>query len=196
MYINPKTAIENGWITGVTDPDKQIQPNAIDFTLDKLFQIGEAEFVISEEGKQMRNSWQIEAAPDRGQDSDLAFWTIEPNSVYDGMSNIAVDLPEGVACELIIRSTLNRNGIFLTSGLYDSGYKGAIGFALHNRGALAKIAVGTRVGQIKFVSSDSAGLYAGGYNHEAGTHWTDNETEEFDASAEDKYIIRDGNEVD
>lgn len=172
MFINPNTAIAEGWITGITDPEKQVQPNAIDFTLDKLFNIGEAEFVISEEGKQMRNSWERLPVPDRG--SELEFWHLDPHSVYDGMSNIAVDLPEGVACELIIRSTFNRNGLFLTSGLYDSGYKGAIGFALHNRGASAKVGVGTRVGQIKFVTSDSAGSYAGGYNHDAGTHWTDN----------------------
>jgi len=172
MYINPKTAIEQGWVTGVTDPDKQLQPNAIDFTLDVLFSINENNtFVISEEGKVMRGGGEVDPTIDRA--SDIPFWNIQPNSVYDGMSNITVKLPEGVACELIIRSTFNRNGIFLTSGLYDSGYEGPIGFAVHNRSGLAKIAVGTRIGQIKFVASDSAGTYAGGYNHEAGSHWSE-----------------------
>ena len=35
MYISPQVAIDNGWIKGITDPEKQIQPNAIDFTLDQ-----------------------------------------------------------------------------------------------------------------------------------------------------------------
>ena len=172
MYVNPRTAIQQGWITGIEDFKKQVQPNAIDFTLDVLFTINSNNtFVISEEGKEMRGGYKMEPVVDRA--ANVPVWYVEPNSVYDGMSNIAVDLPEGIACELIIRSTFNRNGIFLTSGLYDSGYKGPIGFALHNRSGAAKIAQGTRIGQIKFVASDSAGTYAGGYNHEAGTHWSE-----------------------
>ena len=169
MYINPRTAIQQGWITGITDLKKQVQPNAIDFTLDKLFSINyQNTFIISEEGKQMRGGDERIAVPDRA--SGEEFWLLSGSTVYDGMSNIIVDLPEGVACELIIRSTLNRNGLFLTSGLYDSGFKGHIGFAIHNRSGDAKIGVGTRVGQIKFVASDSAGVYAGGYNHKEGSY--------------------------
>jgi len=169
MYINPRTAIQQGWITGITDMKKQVQPNAIDFTLDKLFSINyQNVFIISEDGKQMRGGEEKVPIPNRTDGKE--FWTVHGSTVYDGMSNIMVDLPEGVACELIIRSTLNRNGIFLTSGLYDSGFKGHIGFAIHNRSGDAKIGVGTRIGQIKFVASDSAGVYAGGYNHEAGNY--------------------------
>ena len=55
MFINPKTAISEGWITGIVDPDKQIQPNAIDFTVDQVFSIATGNaFVISEAGKVMR----------------------------------------------------------------------------------------------------------------------------------------------
>lgn len=172
MYINPKTAIEKGWITGITDPEKQVQPNAIDFTLDRVFNIDDWNtFVISEEGKTMRGG--IENIPVPHRADDIKYWELDANSVYDGMSNIMVDLPEGVACELIIRSTFNRNGLFLTSGLYDSGFKGHIGFAIHNRSGLARIGVGTRIGQIKFVASDSAGVYAGGYNHSEGNYQFD-----------------------
>ena len=107
-------------------------------------------------------------------DVQRPFWSISSHSVYDGMSDIYVELPEGVAAMLIIRSTFNRNGLFLTSGLYDSGYKGHLGFALHNRAdAQARVAPGTRVGQVIFVSSDSAGMYAGGWNHDQGTHHSD-----------------------
>ena len=171
MFINPNTAVENGWITGIEKPEKQIQPNAIDFTLDKVYNINHQMFVISEEGKKMRGGSVLQPVIDRA--SGIDFWTLHAGQVYDGMSNIAVDLPEGVAAMLIIRSTFNRNGIFLTSGLYDSGFKGHIGFAIHNRSDIAKVGVGTRIGQIKFVASDSAGMYAGGYNHETGSHWTE-----------------------
>jgi deoxycytidine triphosphate deaminase len=89
------------------------------------------------------------------------------------MSDVYVEVPAGVAAKLIIRSTLNRNGIFLTSGLYDAGFKGNLGFVLHNRAGEAYLAPGTRVGQIEFYKSDSEGLYLGGYNTKEGQHWSE-----------------------
>lgn len=172
MFINPKIAIQEGWVTGIVDEEKQVQPNAIDFTLDKLFTINhQNEFIISEEGKQMRGG--LEYPPVLHRASGMDFWTLRPNQVYDGMSNMFVKVPDGVAVQLIIRSTFNRNGIFLTSGLYDSGFEGHIGFAIHNRSGDAKIGVGTRVGQIIFVESENAMKYSGGWNHEEGTHYSE-----------------------
>ena len=171
MFINPREAIQQGWITGIVDFKTQVQPNAIDFTLDVLYGIEHKNiFVISEAGKSMRGGSQLSPVPDRATGSP--FWTIPAQSVHDGMSDIHVTLPEGVAAYLIIRSTFNRNGIFITSGLYDSGFSGHIGFAIHNRSGQAKIGLGTRIGQIIFVHSEDSGqLYSGGYNHEAGSHW-------------------------
>jgi deoxycytidine triphosphate deaminase len=171
MFINPKLAIAEGWITGIADEEKQVQPNAIDFTLDRLFSIHDNTFHISEGGKKMRGGEEVYPILDRRE--NVEFWRLNAHSVYDGMSNIYVKVPEGVAAMLIIRSTFNRNGIFLTSGLYDSGFEGHIGFAIHNRSTSAFIAPGTRIGQIIFIPSDSAGLYAGGWNHEEGTHHSD-----------------------
>lgn len=178
MFINPKTAIENGWVSGIHDPEKQVQPNAIDFTLDTLFEVHtENQFVVSEKGKHMRGGAKMNPVPDRRikheTGEDMLFWHLRDH-LYDGMSDVYVDLPEGVAAMLIIRSTFNRNGVFLTSGLYDSGFKGHLGFILHIRAnGMTSIAQGTRIGQVMFVASDSAGMYAGGYNHEAGTHYSE-----------------------
>lgn len=169
--ISPKYAIEQGWIKGIKNPKKQIQPNAIDFSIDNLYTIAEDKpFIISEEAKTMRGGDKVE--PNEG------YFELDGHSVYDGLSEIFVELPEGVACKLIIRSTYNRNGIFITSGLYDSGYKGSIGFAIHNRSGKAFIAPGTRIGQIEFYRADKNGKYEGGWNHEEGTHWTDSENGE------------------
>jgi len=174
MFINPKIAIENGWIIPPSDNfdwEKYVQPNAIDFTIDSLFTINDkVSFIISESGKQMRKGEPVVA---NQFEDGLSYWMLESNSVYDFMSNFYVNLPDGVACEMIVRSTFNRNGIFLTSGLYDSGFKGNIAGALHNRSGVAYISPGTRVGQIKFIASDSEGSYAGQYNTENGQHWSD-----------------------
>lgn len=176
MFINPQTAIKNGWVKGIVNEAKQVQPNAIDFTADKCFQLGRGDlFYLSETHKEMRSSSEYKptswtAYPPDGVSEVRNCWMLPGGGMLDFLSDVYVDLPQGVAAMLVIRSTLARNGLQLVSGLYDSGFKGHIGFLLHNRhenGAI--IAENTRVGQIIFVASDSAGTYAGQYNHEAGT---------------------------
>lgn len=156
----------------VTLCEKCIQPNAFDFTLDKVYKINHSNtFFINEEGKQMRTG--SEHLPVTNRRTQTQEWVLEGDSVYDGMSDIYVQIPDGIAAMLITRSVFSRNGLFLTSGLYDSGYNGHIGFAIHNRSGPAHIGVGTRIGQIIFVEAENALQYAGQWNHEQGTHYTE-----------------------
>ena len=174
MFISPKVAIEKGWVTlpENVDINKVIQPNALDFSLDKVYTIDPtAFFYISEEKKQMRGGEELVAEYDSYKEE--TYWTLD-TGVYDGMSNFYVDIPEGVAAYMIVRSTFNRNGIFITSGLYDSGFKNYLGFTIHNRSGLAFIAPGTRIGQLIFVHSESVGSYQGIYNNNIGKHWSEN----------------------
>ncbi len=169
MFVNPKEVIENGWVKfpdWMNDEFKQkcVQPNAIDFTIDMVFDhVDDESFMLSEELKVMRK--QKKQQPIDGY--------YEINHMVDFASDFYVDVPAGYAVQLIIRSTLNRNGLYLTSGLYDSGFQGHIAGILHNRGPIAYIAPQTRIGQVIFIKSEDSGiLYAGGYNHQQGTHWT------------------------
>lgn len=174
MFINPREAIALKWITWLNGPvpENCIQPNAIDFDLERLFlPNSETLFAFSEQGKVMRKLDEIKATT--SQTDGLPWFYLNPNSYYDFQSSFYVEVPEGVCAWLIARSTLNRNGMFITSGLYDSGYKGPIAGILHNRSGVAKIAQHTRIGQIIFARSDSAGLYKGGYNVEQGKHYTE-----------------------
>lgn len=167
MFINPITAINEGWIKGIKDPQKQVQPNAIDFTLDEVRWLdSKTPAKITESMKQMRD------CPVFATD-ELGMWTLSGGQVYDGTSEIYVEVPEGVAAILYTRSSFTRNGIFITSGLYDSGFKGQIGFTIYTIGGNLIVAPGTRIGQIAFVKSDSAGVYAGGWNHKQGTHYSE-----------------------
>lgn len=166
MFINPKEAIQLGWIKNIKDPEKQVQPNAIDFTLDKVMTMDRFDLaIISESKKQMRSTW-LEAVR-------VDSWHLTGQRVYDGTSDVYVEVPEGVAAVLFTRSTFARNGVFILSGLYDSGYKGHIGFTIYTMGGDIAIAPGTRIGQIAFMRADSAGVYAGGWNHQQGTHYTE-----------------------
>jgi deoxycytidine triphosphate deaminase len=64
---------------------------------------------------------------------------------------------------LITRSTLNRNGVYITSGLYDSGYQGVLAGVMHVTTAPIRIQQGTRVAQYLSFEADSVGLYTGSY---------------------------------
>lgn len=166
MFINPTLAIKNNAIRGIRDVNKQVQPNAVDFTLDLLKVVDStASAHIGEASKTMRPLIDVEAKD--------GVWTLEAGKVYDGTSEIYVEVPKGAAAILFTRSTFTRNGIFITSGLYDSGFKGHIGFTIYTVGGPVTIEKGTRIGQIAFLSAAAAKEYAGGYNHDAGSHYAE-----------------------
>ena len=173
MFINPRHAISEGWIKGIKNLDLQVQPNAIDFTLDRVFSISNNDFIIStdkttgKELKQMRGGSEIQVVSDRR--TGVEFFHLDDCS-YDILSDVYVDIPAGTAALLVVRSTFARNAIWLASGLYDSGFKGHIGCVLHQSKGTSKVEKGTRVGQVIFIDSENAKLYAGNYNHEVGTN--------------------------
>lgn len=174
MLINPRYAIEQGWITWndkVVDIEKHIQPNAIDFDCAWLYEAAnptEMAF-LTEQGKKLRSLVPVEP---KVYDGVGLCWKLEPRKNYDASSNFHLKVPENVACKLVIRSTLSRSNLLLSSGLFDSGFGGQAACALINNGdGPFLLGVDTRIGQIEFWKSDSEGTYKGGYNHEQGTHW-------------------------
>lgn len=136
-----------------------IQPNAVDLRVEKIFRMDlNKTFTIGEENgkevKQHRGS--TELYPD-----EEGYWYLNPGSYEIVMENI-IHVGPDEAGWVITRSTLNRNGLFITSGLYDSGYHGVMAGALHVT-APAKIKKGTRVGQFLLFKSQSLKKYDGDY---------------------------------
>lgn len=162
MLANINECIKNGVIILPTDLDTSdyIQPNAVDFTCDRLFKIDKGsnkQFKICNEHKSHCDF--VEVFPDED-----GYFLIEPNVVYDVLSNFAVNLTAGLCADTIIRSTLSRNGIRISSGLYDTGYAGSIGCGMINHAPhAALIKQGTRIGQLKVSKSESEGYYEGKY---------------------------------
>ena len=91
-------------------------------------------------------------------------WSLRSGQVYDFLSDIYVDIPEGYVGWLHTRSTLNRNGLVVHSGIYDSGFRGNLGGMLYNFGGPASLEPGVCIAQFILAQSDSAGLYQGSYN--------------------------------
>lgn len=187
MFISPLTAIEKGWIKfpdWMSEEQKQkcLQPNALDFTIDSLFVLDrDTPFHISEDTRVMRKTYEcqttpdIKHAPEYSYLDDKQWWILQHQHCYDAMSDFYVNVPEGVAAMLVPRSSFNRNGLFIMSGIFDSGFQNNIGFMIYNLGGNSRIAPHTRIGQIIFVDSQTSGkLYDGIYNENKGQHWSHN----------------------
>jgi deoxycytidine triphosphate deaminase len=140
-------------LTAVQEGDSQ--PNAIDLRVDKVFKVNDGLFEVSNEHKKHRGS--IEIKP------DLEGYFNLPIGHYEVVMENIINVGQGEAGWVITRSTLNRNGLFLTSGLYDSGYHGAMAGMLHVTIGQARIKKGTRIGQYLSFDAESLGMYDGDY---------------------------------
>jgi deoxycytidine triphosphate deaminase len=150
MFVHPKRFI---------DVDQEcIQPNAIDVRINQLFVVQtDEEFEIRDEGRPIHRP-RFQLTPP---DDDRMF--VLGKGVYQFETPHFIEVPEGYAGYLIPRSSLNRNGLFIMSGLYDSGFKNYIGGTLYAMGP-ARIQRGTRIAQFIMVKAETAHLYNGQYN--------------------------------
>ena len=126
------------------------QPNAVDLRLGKVYKINNEMFEVSNDHKKHRGS--EEMFPDGD-----GYYNLQPGSYEVVMENI-IHVGDGEAGWVITRSTLNRNGCYITSGLYDSGYHGVMAGVLHVTTGPARIKQGTRIGQ--YLSFDAVMLRA------------------------------------
>ena len=143
-------------LTNVQEGDSQ--PNAVDLRIDKIFELKDQVFEISEEKKKHRGSVEVTPTLSKGE----YYFHLKPGTYEILMENI-VNIPEGYAGWVITRSTLNRNGLFITSGLYDSGYHGVMAGCLHVEHGPAIIQKGSRVGQFLLFEAETLSMYDGDY---------------------------------
>lgn len=169
MFIDPKKAVKEGWLVGVLE--ENIQPNAIDISINKLFEISDNSFIFSSIKKEHRDRFEIFLQPAEIRSNNsfqtVPVWKLN-KGVYDFVSSTYVEIPKGLVGWLETRSTLNRNGMIVHTGLYDSGFKGYISGAIYNFLGTAYIEESICVAQ--FILAESAGkdLYSGGYNTKVG----------------------------
>jgi len=139
-------------------PQENIQPNAVDLNIDRVWEIGTDEFYIGIDNKQHRKDTK-EIFPD-----STGEWLLEAGKKYQFDTSHWVVIPEGFAGWLIPRSTLNRNGISITSGLYDSGFQNYVGAVMHIGCGNARIQKGARVAQFVYCEAETDSMYDGDYN--------------------------------
>lgn len=140
-------------LTNVQDGDSQ--PNAVDLRLGKVFKIKEELFEVTNDFKKHRGTEEL--LPD-----GEGYFYLQPGHYEVVMENV-INVGADEAGWVITRSTLNRNGLYITSGLYDSGYHGVMAGVLHVTCGPAKIKQGTRIGQYLSFDAESVKMYDGSY---------------------------------
>lgn len=152
-----------------------IQPNAVDIRVKSIWRLKDSPFLISDEQKIHREKEQVvptlttafrninRTEGGIGSKSVKEYFRLEPGT-YEFDTAHFVEIPEGKAGWIVPRSTLNRNGVFITSGLYDSGFRNTIGGIIHVRVGVAYIEVRSRIGQFILADAETVSLYDGDYN--------------------------------
>lgn len=153
MLLHPESQFT---YTKITDVEKgDVQPNAVDIRLDEVEKIEASDFVLDDNEKKHRITSKLSVQAD-------GFYVLQPGSYKVTMKN-KVQIGQSEAGVVISRSTLIRNGVYLCSGLYDTGYKGSMVALLVVTTGTAKIKKGTRIGQYLILESESNGEYQGNY---------------------------------
>lgn len=140
-------------LTNIQEGDAQ--PNAVDLRLGKVFWISSNMFTIDEERKVHRGT--VEILPDND-----GYYRLEPGH-YEVVMENKITVGDGEAGWVITRSTLNRNGVFITSGLYDTGYSGVMAGVMHVTIGPMRIKPGTRIGQYLTFEAQALHKYDGDY---------------------------------
>lgn len=140
-------------LTNILEGD--VQPNAVDLRLGKVLAINQRLFSIDEQFKTHRGT--VEVVPD-----EEGYYLLLPGH-YEVVMQNKITVGDGEAGWVITRSTLNRNGVYLTSGLYDTGYSGVMAAVMHVTIAPMEIQQGTRIGQYLTFDAQSLHKYDGDY---------------------------------
>lgn len=140
-------------LTNVKEGD--VQPNAVDLRLGKVFKMSSSTFRIDEKEKVHRGAFEMR--PDNEGYYNLA------EGHYEVIMENMITVGDNEAGWVITRSTLNRNGVFLTSGLYDTGYDGVMAGVMHVTCGPMRIQRGTRIGQYLSFNAEALHHYNGSY---------------------------------
>jgi len=150
MIVNPQRILLKKAVYPTTK--KQWQPNSIDLTVDSIHLMKGVGKVLVE---QVDLPELIEISP------TLDMWNLIPGA-YSVVFNEWVKVPKNMCANIICRSSLNRCGSFITTGLYDSGFDNRIGAILRVSHSI-QIERNARIATIYFMMASAMGQYKGQY---------------------------------
>lgn len=159
MIINPRLALDNGWITFPNRPmeSNQLQQNGIDVRIDCAYKIPiHKTFMLLVDDAHHLDRYTPKKSSCKGRQTIL----MERGIPYNADCFEYVSVPKDVVARVYIRSTLNMNGVWGQSTLYDSGFENFVGLMLYPWVPF-EVHVGARIAQIVFMKAESNSLYRG-----------------------------------
>ena len=145
--------------------DKQsVQPNAIDVRANSLSRFKKWKWGVVSETIKTQHIDTIPESPVKELfgSNELFGWWLAPGECYSFSSKVWIEVPDNMVGWLISRSSLNRNGVFIQSGLYDSGFKGYIAGTMYAFNEMF-IESDTRVAQFIMADAEMLHKYDGQY---------------------------------
>ena len=156
------------WVSNLDE--KSLQQNAVDIRVNKVVRINSSTpFVLTEDIRRHKGFQEIVPTTIRTYDENHKVvtitdaWDLSPGAYQLECND--VKMPPGTAGTVIMRSSLNRNGVFITSGLYDSGFEGIINCTLQIPYGNFILQRGTRVAQFIMFEAETHSLYNGVYKN-------------------------------
>lgn len=148
-------------------PDNYKQQNATDFSCDGIKEIVRSIAHPRLLKNRTIHSEKVDLPLTKDTDSLTEGWYLKGGRVYETVSNVWVEIPEGTAGLVVHRSSLNRNGVQVVSALWDAGFNGNLNAVLyvHNPNGIF-IEKGARIAQFYLMESQTLGLYEGQYQSE------------------------------
>ena len=156
IHICSPTAASS--VTGI--PQNCIQPNAVDLPIKAIFAIDTTSmFEIGLNHKKHRVNTLVEPID--------GYWNLDAG-VYEVVYDFEqMEIADDEAGFVIVRSTFNRNGCKLSSGLFDSGFKSNTAAGVLTVCGPTRIEVGVPVGQFILFKSEMLHRYNGSYGLDA-----------------------------
>lgn len=179
-------------IDGSKVPEKQVQPNGVELTVDKIFRCDGPTFIGDEEYEKAPRTEATLTEPGNyvigGSGANHKSYSIkefnedslrdQPNAVlekphytliqgpYVVRYNEKIEVPEDHVGYVFPRSRLIRSGNHLTTAVWDSGYEGRGEGGLHIN-SLSFIEQGMRIGQFVLARANTISKYDGQHQGES-----------------------------
>ena len=165
LELPPKDTTATQLSIQTLDQD-MIQPNAFDVRLDRVFEFNEAPIDSG-----IQNTFSLTADDEKIHALKQELYPLSSNGTfvlrkgnsYEIIFQGTIKMGATEAGWIVPRSSLNRNGIFITSGLYDAGYEGVMAACMHVMGANFTVMRGARLGQFLLFHAETAHRYSGNY---------------------------------
>lgn len=166
---NPSSVVGNS--ISITS-DQQIQPNSIDLTVEKVYEI-KGVLALFKDGnrRQLPEYHPIHPFTMEYPEGESKMFILEPDRRYQVEFNEKLNVPEYLCGITLVRSTMAKSGCSGENGLFDSGYSGPCGMMVSVQDT-CYIERGASIAQMIFLKAESSRLYNGYYqNTESPLDW-------------------------